>query len=158
MTHELHLPDVDATRALGAALGARLTQGAVILLHGGLGAGKTALAQGIARGLGIVGTVQSPTFVLIAEYPEARVPLRHVDLYRIDTPAEVDRLDLAERVGVEGAWVIEWPERAAETIWPVDRLEVRITPEGQGRRASLRAGGPEHARLLAAIAGRAESR
>ena len=151
MTLELDLQHVDATRALGARIGARLADGAVILLRGGLGAGKTALAQGIARGLGVTGTVASPTFVIVAEYPEARVPLRHADLYRLETPEEIARLDLPERVGVEGAWVVEWPEHADASVWPHDRLEVNLETVGQGRRARLRAYGGEHAKVLAGL-------
>ena len=152
MTLELDLLHVDATRALGERIGVHLVQGAVILLHGGLGAGKTALAQGIARGLGVAGSVQSPTFVLVAEYPDARVPLRHADLYRLETPEEVERLDLPERVGVDGAWVVEWPERADVSIWPDDRLDVHLETVGQGRRARLHAFGAAHTRLLAELA------
>lgn len=145
----LPLPDLSATRALGARLGARLFPGALVLLYGDLGTGKTSLAQGVAQGLGVAGPVQSPTFTLVSEYPEARVPLRHADLYRLEDPREAWALDLAERVGVDGAWVVEWPDRVGADTWPQDRLEIRLREgEGEGRVAQLRATGPLHARLL----------
>ena len=145
----LPLPDLAATRALGARLGARLFPGAVVLLFGDLGMGKTSLAQGVARGLGVVGPVQSPTFTLVSEYADARVPLRHADLYRLEDPREAWALDLSERVGVEGAWLVEWPERVDSDTWPPDRLEIRLMEgEGEGRVAQLRATGPLHAFLL----------
>jgi tRNA threonylcarbamoyladenosine biosynthesis protein TsaE len=95
--------------------------------------------------------VQSPTFVLVAEYPDATIPLRHADLYRLDDPADVERSDLPERVGVDGVWLVEWPERAPEDVWPRDRLEIRLASQGQGRSASIRATGPRHAMLLSTI-------
>jgi tRNA threonylcarbamoyladenosine biosynthesis protein TsaE len=145
----LPLPDLPATRALGARLGVSLFEGAVILLRGDLGAGKTSLAQGVALGLGVQGPVQSPTFTLVAEYPEARVPLRHADLYRLEHPREAWALELAERVGVDGAWIVEWPERAEADTWPRDRLEIALeSGAGEGRVARVTATGPLHARLL----------
>lgn len=143
-----HAPE--ETAALGARVGARVFPGAVILLAGDLGAGKTCFAQGLARGLGIEGPVQSPTFVLVQEYPEARVPLRHADLYRIEGEVEVLALGLEERVGYDGAWVIEWADRFLD-LWPTDRLEVRIAHAGAARRVEAVATGPRHAALLAAF-------
>lgn len=144
------LPDVAATRALGARLAARLFDGAVVLLDGPLGAGKTAFAQGVAAGLGVDGPVPSPTYVLVAEYPDARLPLRHADLYRLDALADALALGLEERVGEEGVWLVEWASRFPE-LWPADRLEVRLDVHDGGRRARLRATGPRHAALLAAL-------
>lgn len=143
-------PDPEATRALGARLAAGLFDGAVVCLRGGLGAGKTCLAQGLARGLGVAGTVASPTYALVYEYDDARVPLRHADLYRLERPGEVAALGLDERVGVDGAWVVEWPERA-EHLWPTDRLEVALGEDADGRWIDLRATGPRHAALLAGL-------
>jgi tRNA threonylcarbamoyladenosine biosynthesis protein TsaE len=147
----LHSPDPATTAALGARLGERLFEGAVVLLHGDLGAGKTCFAQGVARGLGIDGPVASPTFTLIHEYPEARVPLRHADLYRLDRLEEALAIGIEERVGVEGAWLVEWAERFPE-LWPADRLEIVLRHAGEGRDLAIEATGPLHTALLAAFA------
>jgi tRNA threonylcarbamoyladenosine biosynthesis protein TsaE len=135
------------TTALGARLGARLFEGAVVCLHGGLGAGKTCFAQGIARGLGVEGTVASPTFVLVAEYPDARVPLRHADLYRLESEDELRALGIEERIGADGAWVIEWADRFPDA-WPPDRLEVTLADHADGRVLTAVATGPRHTLLL----------
>jgi tRNA threonylcarbamoyladenosine biosynthesis protein TsaE len=140
----------DATAAVGERIGARLFDGAVLLLTGDLGAGKTCFTQGLARALGVSGPVQSPTFILVQEYPEARVPLRHADLYRLEREDEVLSLGLEERVGVEGAWVIEWADRFPD-FWPDDRLEVRMAHVEGGRLLEVVATGPRHAGLEAAI-------
>jgi tRNA threonylcarbamoyladenosine biosynthesis protein TsaE len=97
------------TEALGAALAARLGAGARVLLYGELGAGKTAVVRGLAAGLGIdPDEVSSPTFTLVQEY-RGRLPLFHVDLYRV-APAEVDDLGL-DALAAEGVLAIEWAER-----------------------------------------------
>ena len=144
-------PGPEATLAFGAALAPLLFEGAVVLLSGDLGAGKTCFAQGVARGLGVEGPVQSPTFVLVMEYPEARVPLRHADLYRLDRYEEAAGLGLEERVGYDGAWLIEWSERFPD-LWPDDRLELlfRHTPDG-GRTIEAVATGSRPTPLLAAF-------
>ncbi|HND34317.1 MAG TPA: tRNA (adenosine(37)-N6)-threonylcarbamoyltransferase complex ATPase subunit type 1 TsaE [Myxococcota bacterium] len=133
------------TRALGQRLAEKLRPGHLILLHGDLGAGKTCFTQGIAAGLGVDGPVQSPTFILIAEYPAARVPLRHVDLYRLERTEEILALGLEERLD-DGVWVVEWAERFADS-WPADRLEVELQEEGEGRRLIFRATGADHREL-----------
>jgi tRNA threonylcarbamoyladenosine biosynthesis protein TsaE len=147
----LPLPDAASTRALGHVLGTGLFEGAVILLHGPLGAGKTCLVGGLAAAAGVVGPVHSPTYILIVEYPEARVPLRHADLYRLEDPREVDALHLDERVGRDGAWCVEWAERAEAGTWPADRLELRLAVVDGGRSATIEATGPRHARWLAHV-------
>ncbi|MFZ5480329.1 MAG: tRNA (adenosine(37)-N6)-threonylcarbamoyltransferase complex ATPase subunit type 1 TsaE [Myxococcota bacterium] len=140
----------EETVALGTRLGARLFDGAVVCLAGDLGAGKSRLAEGIARGLGVEGPVHSPTFVIVAEYPEARVPLRHADLYRLDRVAEARGVGIDERVGIDGAWVVEWADRFPE-LWPDDRLDVRLSFVGGDRRVEAVATGPRHAALLGAF-------
>lgn len=110
----LFLTDAEATRSLGIRLGQSLPAGSVILLEGDLGAGKTTLVQGIGEGLGIIDSIVSPTFTLINEYSEGRIPLYHLDLYRLE-PAEVEALNLESYWdGVEfplGIVAIEWAER-----------------------------------------------
>ncbi|MBI1242864.1 tRNA (adenosine(37)-N6)-threonylcarbamoyltransferase complex ATPase subunit type 1 TsaE [Umezakia ovalisporum] len=108
------LADAQATLRLGITLGQNLTAGSVILLEGDLGTGKTTLVQGIGQGLDTTGSIVSPTFTLINEYTEGRIPLYHLDLYRLE-PSEVLALNLETYwEGVEvmpGIVAIEWAER-----------------------------------------------
>ena len=111
------------TRAIGIDLATRLQAGDVVLLRGDLGAGKTTLAQGIARGLGVDGPVQSPTFTLIAEYPAAQLGqggrFVHVDLYRLEGDAELRSIGLDECFDCSDCiTVIEWPDRAGASEYP----------------------------------------
>lgn len=112
------LPNAAATQRFGAQLGQVLPAGSVLLLQGNLGAGKTTFVQGLAQGLGILDAVVSPTFILLAEYPEGRVPLYHFDLYRLETPAAVAGLQVEsywQGMEVEpGIVAIEWAERLPE--------------------------------------------
>jgi tRNA threonylcarbamoyladenosine biosynthesis protein TsaE len=99
------------TAAVGRQVGATLSGSHVVLLSGDLGAGKTAFVRGLAEGLGIdPGEVSSPTFTLIQEYRGGRLPLHHVDLYRLK-PAEVDDLGLLDLTQEDGVTAIEWPDR-----------------------------------------------
>jgi tRNA threonylcarbamoyladenosine biosynthesis protein TsaE len=113
-TTVIFLADPEATRSLGVTLGQSLPAGSVILLEGDLGSGKTTLVQGLGEGLGITNPIVSPTFTLINEYTEGRLPLYHLDLYRLQ-PAEVQALNLESYwEGVElplGIVAIEWAER-----------------------------------------------
>ena len=113
-TITLSLANAEATRSLGITLGQSLSAGSVILLEGDLGSGKTTLVQGIGEGLGITEPIVSPTFTLINEYTEGRLPLYHLDLYRLQ-PEEVEALNLEtywEGFEVPGGIVaIEWAER-----------------------------------------------
>lgn len=112
------------TIALGRTIAESLTAGSVVLLWGDLGAGKTALVRGLAEGLGVdPSAVSSPTFTLIHEYRGGRLPLYHVDLYRL-TPREVDDLGLDEMLLQGGVTAIEWPDRLPRSI--DDALAVRI--------------------------------
>ena len=140
-----------ATRALGARLGAAACAGDVIALGGPLGAGKTELARGIARGLGVTEPVVSPTFILVAEH-EGRVPLFHVDCYRIAGPAVALAAGVLDDRAAGGVTVIEWAERLDGAL-PAGRLDVAIDGAGDGPRALvLRATDPRHALLLEALA------
>ena len=110
----IFLKDTEATRALGITFGQYLAAGSIILLQGDLGSGKTTLVQGIGAGLGITEPIVSPTFTLINEYSEGRIPLYHLDLYRLE-PEEVVALNLENYwEGVDfplGIVAIEWAER-----------------------------------------------
>ena len=138
----IFLADLAATQHLGMMLGQTLPAGSVILLEGDLGCGKTSLIQGLGQGLGIVDSIVSPTFTLINEYHEGRVPLYHLDLYRL-TPQQVDDLYLETYwQGVEvplGIVAIEWSERLQHR--PSDYLFVGLFHQGQARRAEVKAVG-----------------
>ncbi|MBL8647770.1 MAG: tRNA (adenosine(37)-N6)-threonylcarbamoyltransferase complex ATPase subunit type 1 TsaE [Sphingosinicella sp.] len=125
--------DEAATDMFGRRLAARLAPGDVVLLSGDLGAGKTALARGILAGLGHAGEVPSPTFTLVQSYevPGVRLPVWHVDLYRLEDPDEVEELGLDE-ILADGALVIEWPERAGGR-WP-EALHLTLIDSGEGSR------------------------
>jgi len=126
------LESEEATRALGRSLAAALRIGDVVALSGGLGAGKTMLARGILTGLGHEGEVASPTFPIVIAY-ELAVPVRHVDLYRIEDDSELAELGLEEARG-EAALVVEWPERL-EARFLADALALRLDAVGEDARA-----------------------
>jgi tRNA threonylcarbamoyladenosine biosynthesis protein TsaE len=130
----IRLADAAATEAFGAALAPSLRPGDVIALYGSLGAGKTTLARGLLRGLGHDGDVASPTFPIVQAYapPDTRIPLWHVDLYRIEHASELDEIGLGEALG-EAALVIEWPERLP-FLWP-EALRLTLSVEPGGGRA-----------------------
>jgi tRNA threonylcarbamoyladenosine biosynthesis protein TsaE len=130
----------DETFALGEEWGRAATAGWVIGLSGELGAGKTQLVKGLARGLGITARVQSPTFALINQYGEGRLPLAHIDLYRLDTPEQIVGAGLESYFyKPAGVTVIEWCERwpafPARTAHGAPRLRlVQITQTAETER------------------------
>ena len=130
----MRLKDAAATEAFGRALADRLRLGDVVALFGTLGAGKTTLARGILEGLGHAGDVASPTFPIVQAYdpPDTRLPVWHVDLYRIENVRELDELGLDEALE-NGVLLIEWPERLP-ALWP-DSLGLRLAPDEGGGRA-----------------------
>jgi len=116
------------TAAAGRDLASRLSAGSVVLLFGDLGAGKTAFVRGLAEGLGIPAEhVSSPTFTIMQEYRGGRLPLFHVDLYRLNDSREVDDLGLDE-IAADGALAIEWGEKLREV--PDGAIGIRITDAG----------------------------
>ena len=117
-----------ATRKLGERIGRRLRAGDVVLLSGELGAGKTVLAQGIGRGLGVTDPIKSSSFVIMNEYDGAALRLYHADLYRLEDPEQVAELAL-EELAATGVLVIEWPERAPNEL-PPEHLLVRLAYDG----------------------------
>jgi len=130
------------THRLGRRLGGRLRAGDTVLLSGELGAGKSVLARGIARGMGVEGAVPSPTFALLAVHRGAHCPLYHMDLYRLEGASDFYESGLEEYVGGDGVAVIEWPERAMEAL-PARHLAagLRYADDGLSRRICLAARG-----------------
>jgi len=132
------VPDGPAMQALGRALAGRLRAGDLVVLSGGLGAGKTTLTQGIGAGLGVRGPVTSPTFVIARVHPSlvAGPPLVHVDAYRLGDAFEVDDLDLDTSLD-ESVTVVEWGEGKVEGLAD-DRLEITIEQGPAAAAAELR--------------------
>lgn len=128
------LDDPEATHALGERLAALAQPGDVIALAGPLGAGKTSLARGVLAGLGLAGEAPSPSFAIVQPYdlPEVRLPVLHIDLYRIDDARELDELGLDDARD-DSLLLIEWPERMGAGLWP-DVLGLTLTPEPSGAR------------------------
>ncbi len=138
------------TGMLGEKLGSLLGAGDLVCLYGGLGAGKTCLAQGIARGLGVEDAVSSPTFTLINEY-YGRLPLFHMDVYRLDSATEMEDLGYEEYFYDGGVTLVEWAEKI-DGLLPADRLDVFIDGnveegEEESRKVTFLPGG-ERFRLL----------
>jgi len=129
----IRLDDEAATEAFGRALAGSVAPGDVVALSGGLGAGKTCLARGILRGLGYKGDVASPTFPIVITYepPDLRIPVWHVDLYRIERPSEIEELGLDDARS-DGILVLEWPERLP-SLWPGSLVLELDQPKGGGR-------------------------
>jgi tRNA threonylcarbamoyladenosine biosynthesis protein TsaE len=120
------------TRRLGERIGKLLRAGDVVLLSGELGTGKTVLAQGIGRGLGVIDPIKSSSFVIMNEYQGRELRLYHADLYRLEDPQQVAELALDE-LAVDGVLVVEWPERAEKEM-PEEHLRVTLAYDGAKRR------------------------
>jgi len=146
----LILSSEEETIALGERLGRKLKPGAVVLLRGELGAGKTTFARGLARGAGYKGRVSSPTFALAHVYRCKTLTLHHLDLYRVAKGADAE-IGLDELLAdPRGAVIVEWPA-AAGGRWPKDRLEVCLAHASSGRRAALKAGGCASRKILESL-------
>jgi tRNA threonylcarbamoyladenosine biosynthesis protein TsaE len=117
----------------GGRLARELRRGDVIALSGELGAGKTALVKGVARGLGIAVEVTSPTFTLIHEYGGGRLALYHIDLYRIDSVPQALAIGIEDYLNGTGVTVIEWAERIASLL-PPHTTRIRIESLGENTR------------------------
>ena len=113
------------TEALGEKFGRAAERGLVLALSGDLGAGKTQLVKGIARGLGAAARVHSPTFTLVNEYGGGRLKLFHLDLYRLETPAQILSAGIEEFLSPDGVAVIEWAERLEDGRWKMEDGKIR---------------------------------
>jgi len=134
MDEAVHVAGEAQMLALGARIAAVLRAGDAIALRGSLGSGKTTLTRGMLGALGLQGEAPSPSFAIVQPYepPEVRLPVAHVDLYRLDDEADLDELGLDDyRSG--GAVVIEWPERMGRRLWP-DALILDIAVNEDGTR------------------------
>ena len=127
----IHTASAGGTRRIGQVIGQAARAGDVYLLTGPLGAGKTCLTQGIARGLGAAGYARSPTFVLATRY-QGRLAIHHADLYRIEQAAEAWDLGLEDIIAAgEDVLIVEWADRAAD-IFPDDALWIALDYAGEG--------------------------
>jgi tRNA threonylcarbamoyladenosine biosynthesis protein TsaE len=136
----MRLADPTATEAAGRALATALNVGDVVALSGDLGAGKTSFARGVLAGLGLDEEAPSPSFAIVIPYdlPLVRLPVWHVDLYRLNDAQEAEGLGLDDAL-FDGALLIEWPERMGTRLWP-NALHLRFEPdESGGRRLTVNA-------------------
>jgi tRNA threonylcarbamoyladenosine biosynthesis protein TsaE len=149
---DLHLPDSSATESLGKALARSLPgalrhgapagdAGAVLYLHGELGAGKTTCVRALLRASGVVGLVRSPTYTLVETYDLPGLSFVHVDLYRLQSLGEVDELGLRELTGPGVLLLVEWPDKGAAALPPAD-VDLTLRYADEARRASLESRSP----------------
>jgi tRNA threonylcarbamoyladenosine biosynthesis protein TsaE len=149
----IEIADLSQTEAFGRRLGALLFPGAVIALVGPLGAGKTHLTRAVAEGLGVKNpaAVNSPTFVLIQEYP-ARLPIYHFDAYRLSGPREFAELGVDEYFRGDGVCLVEWADKVDPTL-PTEHLRIEIEVVDANRRQfRLEAHGESYEALLRQLA------
>lgn len=137
---ERFLPDEAATATAAARLAACIPAGGVLYLHGGLGAGKTALVRGFLRARGFQGAVRSPTYTLVEQYEVEGRRLFHLDLYRLRSPEEVLHLGLEELNLAQDLLFVEWPEQGAGFL-PMADMTCKLAVAGEGRRLHLQAQG-----------------
>ena len=150
MKISIHSDSVEETRNLGRVIGSNISPGDILLLTGGLGAGKTTLTQGILWGLGSEEYARSPTFVLVNEY-HARIPVYHMDLYRLDSFEEIDGLGLEDYLFGDGLCVIEWADKA-QGYFPLDHVDISIeTVSDNSRVFTLDTGVIERDSLFSAL-------
>ena len=121
------------TRALGERLASGLQPGDTVILEGELGAGKSELARGIAKGLGVTETVTSPSFTILNVYESGRCPLYHFDWYRLESEEELYELGMDEYLGGDGIAVVEWAERCPDAV-PEDFIRIRLEATGEETR------------------------
>lgn len=144
MTYIFKTTSVESTQGLARKIGELVESGMILTLEGDLGAGKTTFTKGLARGLDIKRNVNSPTFTIIKEY-EGRLPLYHMDVYRLESGAEEMGLD--DYLFGEGVCVIEWASMI-EDLLPVERLDIKIYREGEtDRRIELQPTGESYLKI-----------
>ena len=147
MTYQTHSPE--ETRALGAQLAEQLQPGDVILLLGDMGAGKSELTRGIARGLGIEDPITSPTYTIVNEYP-GKIPLFHFDMYRLGSSEDLFDIGWEDYLTRGGVIAVEWSERVEDALDEVEkliRIHIRRDPEHDNGRTITIEGGVSDADL-----------
>jgi tRNA threonylcarbamoyladenosine biosynthesis protein TsaE len=143
--------DPETTRAIAATLAVAARPGDLVCLWGELGAGKTQFAKGFGAGVGVTDTINSPSYILMAEY-EGRLPLFHIDLYRLTGAEEALAGGLIDDRQASGVTLVEWPDRLADAL-PAGRLDVRIDGSGdEPRTIVVRAAEPGYRRYLETMA------
>jgi tRNA threonylcarbamoyladenosine biosynthesis protein TsaE len=143
-----YLGDAAATARLGARLAECIEPGMRVYFRGELGGGKSTLIRGLLRGLGILDRVKSPSYALVELYAISRLNLYHFDFYRFLDARELEDAGLAEYFRGEGVCLVEWPERAGDSL-PRPDLELTLSYAGAGRQVSARANSASGARCLA---------
>jgi len=136
----IDLVDASATEALGERLAEAFSDivgGAVIFLYGDLGAGKTTLARQLLRHMGVSGTIRSPTYTLMEPYRANGRDLLHMDLYRLNDPAELHNLGLVDYSPEQTLWLVEWPEKGGDFL-PQPDISITLTMAEQARKATVR--------------------
>lgn len=146
---QLILKSINETIKLGATLGSLISKGDVVALTGELGSGKTTLIKGIAKGLGVKDTryVNSPSFVIVKEY-KGKIPLYHLDVFRLDDPSTLDTVGYKEFFYGDGATVIEWADKIRELL-PDEYLDIELFVKGEKEREiKIKAYGNRYENLL----------
>ncbi|HHV06593.1 MAG TPA: tRNA (adenosine(37)-N6)-threonylcarbamoyltransferase complex ATPase subunit type 1 TsaE [Firmicutes bacterium] len=143
---QLTTKSVEETEKIGHKLGELAEPGMLILLTGDLGAGKTAFARGVGRGLGVKGPVTSPSFTLVEEH-HGRIPLYHMDVYRLHSPEELIDIGYEEYVDSEGICLIEWGDLVREML-SAEHLEIKISGVGAERTITFLPYGAYYKRLV----------
>lgn len=141
----INLKGLSETEKFGFFLGEHLFPGAVLLMNGDLGAGKTTMTKSIARGMGIEDYVTSPTFTIINEYV-GNLPLYHIDTYRLEEEPDMDYLGFDEYFYGDGVTIVEWAKKI-QTLWPEEYLILELKGSGDLRQVMLSSVGKSHSEI-----------